>query len=95
MSQNAPNVMHVTVSGRVQGVGFRVFVLQVARRHRCTGWARNQANGSVEIHAEGPEHALEELLTEINQGPVMAHVDHMDVQWTHSEPEFDRFRILR
>ena len=42
----------ITISGRVQGVGFRPFVYRLAHRHGITGWVRN-ANGAVEIHAEG------------------------------------------
>lgn len=95
MSDGMPNVMHVVVRGRVQGVGFRVFVLQSARQHGCTGWVRNRPDGSVEVHAEGAEPILEELLTDINQGPVMAYVDDIAVDWSRGEPEFDRFRILR
>ncbi|MCB2155505.1 acylphosphatase [bacterium] len=87
--------MHVIVRGRVQGVGFRVFVLQAARRHGCTGWVRNEYDGSVEVHAEGSEQMLDELLTEINKGPVLSHVDDMDVEWLTSDHEFDRFRIVR
>ncbi|MEW6253482.1 MAG: acylphosphatase, partial [Planctomycetota bacterium] len=43
---------HITVGGRVQGVGFRPFVYRLAHRHGITGWVRN-ADGAVEIHAEG------------------------------------------
>src|SRR5512143_209298 len=43
---------HITISGRVQGVGFRPFVYRLAHQHGITGWVRN-ANGVVEIHAEG------------------------------------------
>jgi len=43
---------HITIGGRVQGVGFRPFVYRLAHRYRITGWVRN-ANGAVEIHAEG------------------------------------------
>ena len=43
---------HLTLSGKVQGVGFRPFVYRLAHRHGITGWVRN-VNGAVEIHAEG------------------------------------------
>src|SRR5512146_1144849 len=43
---------HITISGRVQGVGFRPFVYRLAHQHDISGWVRN-ANGAVEIHAEG------------------------------------------
>jgi len=47
-----PSAFHITVSGRVQGVGFRPFVYRLAHRHGIKGWVRN-VNGAVEIHAEG------------------------------------------
>ncbi len=43
---------HITISGRVQGVGFRPFVYRLAKRHDIRGWVRN-VDGTVEIHAEG------------------------------------------
>ncbi len=43
---------HITISGRVQGVGFRPFVYRLANQHNITGWVRN-VDGAVEIHAEG------------------------------------------
>src|SRR3970040_1581507 len=42
----------ITISGRVQGVGFRPFVYRLAHQHQITGWVRN-VDGAVEIHAEG------------------------------------------
>jgi len=48
----------ITISGRVQGVGFRPFVYRLAHRHGITGWVRN-ANGAVEIHAEGQPDQLQ------------------------------------
>jgi hydrogenase maturation protein HypF len=42
----------ITISGRVQGVGFRPFVYRLAQQHQITGWVRN-VDGAVEIHAEG------------------------------------------
>jgi hydrogenase maturation protein HypF len=49
---------HITISGRVQGVGFRPFVYRLAHKHGITGWVRN-VNGAVEIHAEGEQSHLQ------------------------------------
>ncbi len=49
---------HITISGRVQGVGFRPFVYRLARQHDITGWVRN-VDGAVEIHAEGEAEQLQ------------------------------------
>ena len=58
---------HITLSGRVQGVGFRPFVYRLAQQHQITGWVRN-INGAVEIQAEGEpaqlDHFSQALLNE-------------------------------
>ena len=54
-----------TVAGRVQGVGFRWFVLDVARRLELRGWVANEADGSVRCVAEGPGEDLEALVVEL------------------------------
>ncbi|RKX83285.1 MAG: acylphosphatase [Spirochaetes bacterium] len=57
------------VTGRVQGVGFRWFVLGRARSLDITGWVRNLPDGSVEVRAEGSEAALESLESLLEKGP--------------------------
>jgi len=66
------------VHGRVQGVGFRWFVWQVAERLGLKGVGRNLPDGSVEVVAEGPEKALGELEQALARGPAMARVDRVD-----------------
>jgi len=58
-----------TVTGRVQGVGFRYFVLRQARELNINGWVRNRADASVEIWAEGSSLDIETLETLLHQGP--------------------------
>jgi acylphosphatase len=64
-----------TVSGRVQGVGFRAFVADAARAEGLAGWVRNLPDGCVEILAEGDAEALARLEWRLWQGPPMARVD--------------------
>jgi acylphosphatase len=66
------------VYGRVQGVGFRWFVLRQAERLALTGLARNLRDGSVEVIADGPEAALAELERELERGPAAAHVERVE-----------------
>jgi acylphosphatase len=63
------------VLGRVQGVGFRYFVLDVARREGLTGWVRNREDGAVEIEAQGDAEALQRFEVSVRQGPRSARVD--------------------
>ncbi|BCS33556.1 acylphosphatase [Luteitalea sp. TBR-22] len=67
--------MHVIVSGRVQGVGFRAFVADAARSEGLDGWVKNLPDGSVEVQAEGDVEALRRLEWKLWQGPPMSRVD--------------------
>ena len=66
--------LHVIVRGRVQGVGFRWFVREAARRRNLAGWVKNLADGGVEVAAEGPDHDVEALRAQITRGPEGASV---------------------
>jgi acylphosphatase len=66
------------VSGRVQGVGYRYFVLREAERLGVAGFTRNLSDGSVEVVAEAAEEVLGELETRLRRGPSFAAVDGVD-----------------
>ena len=63
------------VSGRVQGVGFRYFALDAARRDGLQGYVTNRDDGSVEAVAEGEAEALERFERALRRGPSAARVD--------------------
>lgn len=71
------SIVHVEVGGRVQGVGFRWFVREAARRHGVKGWVRNREDGSVEVAAEGDPSTLEQFLGEVERGPRGARVEYL------------------
>lgn len=73
--------LDATVIGRVQGVGFRWFVLDAANSLGLAGWVANEADGSVRCVAEGPRLALEALLRELATGPMNAHVERVVPRW--------------
>lgn len=81
------------VFGRVQGVGFRWFVLDVARDLDLAGWVANEADGSVRCVAEGPRPALEALLVELERGPLGARVDRVVPRWGRPSGTLGRFAI--
>lgn len=67
-------VIHLVASGRVQGVGYRWFIRETARRLELRGWVRNRADGSVEIVASGDASAVNALAATVRTGPPGAHV---------------------
>lgn len=67
--------MHVVITGRVQGVCFRMFACEEAVRLNLDGWVKNLADGSVELYAEGDEDALAQMLSWCRHGPPHARVD--------------------
>lgn len=80
-----------TVVGRVQGVGFRWFVVDAARQLGLAGWVANEADGTVRCVAEGPRADVEALLVELRRGPLGARVDRVIPRWGRPAGEFDRF----
>ncbi len=84
------------VSGRVQGVGFRMFTLQKARQIGITGYVRNLSNGDVEILAIGKADRVEELLKWAKSGPPSAIVNNLELEILINDgEEFQGFEIRR
>lgn len=81
MSDRALARLDAVVSGRVQGVGFRYFVMTEAIRLGLTGWVANLPDGRVQAVAEGPREDLEVLLMELGLGPAGALVAHVRHAW--------------
>jgi DNA ligase D-like protein (predicted 3'-phosphoesterase) len=74
------SAVRTTVSGRVQGVGFREAVRRRAEAVGVLGWVRNEPDGTVAVHAEGSEQAVAELVEFLGEGPRGANVDGVEVQ---------------
>ena len=79
-TSETPAARRYVVSGRVQGVGFRYFVLRAARELGVTGWVRNLADGSVEVHGQGDAATLDTLESRLREGPRVADVRSVDVR---------------
>jgi acylphosphatase len=68
-------IRQVTISGRVQGVGYRYWVQQQARALALEGWVRNKRDGSVEAVFAGPADAVSVMIASCRRGPSSARVD--------------------
>jgi acylphosphatase len=85
--------LHAMVRGRVQGVGFRYFVVQKASSLGLRGYVRNQSNGDVEVLAQGKRAALEHLLALLRQGPGSAQVSSVETAWGKPTEHFSGFHV--
>lgn len=84
---------HVVIHGRVQGVGFRVWVQHQAQLHGLNGWVRNRRDGAVEAVISGPQDAVAAMLKAFAQGPRGATVEHVEHLTDHVTVS-DGFEIL-
>lgn len=71
-------ILHVVVTGRVQGVGYRAFVEHEALRRGLTGWVRNRRDSTVEAAFSGPADAVAAMLEAARQGPPAGRVERID-----------------
>jgi acylphosphatase len=85
--------LHLIVSGRVQGVGFRFSAYDEAKDLALAGWVRNLYNGEVEIVAEGSRENLQMLSAWAHLGPPSAHVTEVREEWLDPTGEFRDFQI--
>ena len=73
-------IRHVVFSGRVQGVGFRAHVEDVAARTIVGGWVRNRRNGTVEAIFAGDAKAVEDTITACRKGSYAVRVDSLETR---------------
>jgi len=85
--------LHAFVSGIVQGVFFRQFTVETARKLGLVGWVRNLRDGRVEIVAEGEEKILKDFLDAIKKGYDHAKVENIATKFLKSKGEFVSFEL--
>lgn len=84
--------LHALITGRVQNVGFRYFVMIAARDLKLRGYVRNSGQ-QVEVVAEGEDEQLRQLSERLRQGPPAARVQNVQVSWQQATNEFTRFDL--
>ena len=85
---------HVFISGFVQGIGFRQFILRQAQDLRLTGWVRNVSDGRVEAVFQGEKDKVERVIALCRKGPFLAEVKSVDVEWEQSAGNFETFEVV-
>jgi len=93
MSEVQDQRLHALVIGRVQGVGFRYYVMGAAGDLGLRGWVRNRRDGAVEIVAEGKKEKLSELLRVLQRGSRSSTVTEVKEQWLENSGEFHGFSV--
>ncbi len=81
------------LSGLVQGVGYRYFVLRAAARHQVLGTVRNLPDGRVEVLAEGDREAMDQFKSDLATGPAMAEITDLEETDLTVTGRFRDFRI--
>src|SRR5829696_9125387 len=76
----ARRFVHVTIRGRVQGVGFRAFIERQAQERALDGWVRNRRDGSVEAVFAGASTAVDAMLEACRQGPAGAEIEDFELR---------------
>ena len=83
----------LTISGRVQGVGYRYFAVQKANEMRITGWVKNAVDGSVIIIAQGIEEEIETFIDFLYIGPTRSRVDQISKVKFNTLSDFNNFSV--
>ena len=85
----------ILISGFVQGVGFRQFIRKEAEDLDITGWVRNTPNNKVEALLQGEEDNVEQLIAICRNGPFLAEVKDIEIEWVENEEVYREFRVIR
>ena len=85
--------LEAIVTGYVQGVSFRYYTQQEARRLGLTGWVANSIDGSVRVVAEGSQNKLGEFSNFLLTGSPHARVDHVQADWLDATGEYSNFTV--
>lgn len=86
--------VRVTISGLVQGVGFRHSLCRQARERGISGWVRNRGDGAVEALFQGEMDSIDDLIEWCRIGPAFAEVSEVHVIWQNGEKSLDSFDII-
>ena len=77
---------HIVFYGSVQGVGFRYRACHAAEHYGCTGWVRNEWDGSVTMEIQGEKEQIDRVLLSIEQSPFV-HIENLSSQTIPTDPE--------
>ena len=96
MPPQSENILtvNIKITGKVQGVGFRYFVLRQAQELGITGWVSNKPNGDVEALVQVEKADLEEFVAKVKEGPSFSRVEDVSLNWLNKAEQYFGFEIL-
>ena len=86
--------VNMKITGKVQGVGFRYFVLRQAQELGINGWVSNKSNGDVEALAQGEKADLEQFIAKVKEGTTFSRVDNVNLEWMNKGEQYFGFEII-
>ena len=87
--------VHVLISGKVQGVFFRIETYHKAIEENIKGWVRNRSDGRVEAIFEGNKENVQRMINFCKNGPKGAMVSNIEIKWEEYNGTFSDFKICR
>lgn len=84
---------HAIISGKVQGVFFRMETQKTAEKKGVSGWVRNKQDGTVEAVFEGDKNSVDSVIEWCKQGPPGSRVDDINIEWETYSGEFTDFNV--
>ena len=86
--------VNMKITGKVQGVGFRYYVLRQAQELGIRGWVSNKPNGDVEALAQGEKEGLDHFITKVEQGPAFSRVENVSLNWVNEAEKYFDYEII-
>ena len=93
--KDIPCQLNLIVKGRVQGVFYRAFCVEIAKELGLSGWVTNRSDGNVEILAQGQKSVLEKFIEKAQKGPENARVSEIEVRYEALIKKLDGFAVKR
>lgn len=87
-------IVHIFISGFVQGVGFRSFVKHHASKLGLTGWVKNLPDNRVEAVFQGSKENIEKMIVLCKKGPFLSEVKNVEVIWEDINQNFEGFEVV-
>ena len=83
----------ITITGVVQGVGYRYFAVRKANQYGLGGYVKNLRNGDVETEIEGDRGLINDFIKELRIGPASSHVTDIKIQWKEYQNKYKDFDL--